>query len=134
MIRKTTALLLILVANIVLLVHVIIPHHHHQSITCIVNTHCSNDNKAEHNHEHDGNESTNSCVLKQAVIVPSSVEKLFKCSDNCANHDYYNFYILPISNNEKTPKLIVFSSVPDLSFQYLSFATNSLGLRAPPMI
>ena len=77
MIKKTIAVASIMLASIVLLAHAIVPHHHHNKQVCLVNSHCTNDNKDEHgstdkSHSHDGENNSDHCVLKESVAVLSN--------------------------------------------------------------
>jgi hypothetical protein len=140
MIKKLAAYSLILIANIVLLAHAVIPHHHHHLVVCIVNTHCHDDSLAHNHdfspkdHEHDGNTNSNTCVLKQAVVIPTSQDKLFKSCDNCTNSHNHNFYILPnFEFADLLPVSEVASNIPELSFFITPFVRLILRLRAPPI-
>lgn len=131
MTQKTTAFILILVANIILLAHAVVPHHHHQSITCITKTHCHNNPQAEHGHDGAGN--ANFCLLKQAVIIPTSVIKFFKSYDNCPkNHDQEYYFLINCIYKVVSPHPTAETFAPGLTFQFITFINSSQGLRAPP--
>ncbi len=144
MIRKRTAIFFILLANIVLLVHAVVPHHHHQEQVCIENEHCQNDslahnhNTPEHNHEHDGENSSESCALKQAVVIPAnSVRQEFKCLGYDDNHStFVNFHAILFSI-EFIPfvqKVVSNKQIPLITYSHSNFVSASLGLRAPPVV
>lgn len=144
MIRKITAIFLILLANIVLLVHAVVPHHHHQEQVCIVNEHCQNDslahehNTPEHNHEHDGENSSESCALKQAVVIPANlVRQEFKCLGCDDNHStFVHFHAILFSNEfiPFVPKVVSNEQIPLITYSHSNFVSASLGLRAPPAV
>lgn len=139
-IKKYTALFFIFLANIIILTHVVLPHHHHNQQVCYERVHCTNDdaihtqNSTTHKHQHDGTDNS-TCVLKQAVIIPSSHDKIIKSCDNCSDNHIHDFFVLssigdidlqPISHTETT--------VPEFPSFLTSFVTSTLGLRAPPIV
>jgi hypothetical protein len=141
MIKKLTAYSLILVANFVLLAHAVIPHHHHESVVCVEQKHCQGDaiphnhNVAEHDHRHDGNKNSTSCILEQSVVVPTSQGKQLKSHDNCSDNHNQDYYILSnfgYSDLQPISKVVTYFSV--YSSYLLSFVTSTLGLRAPPTV
>jgi len=144
MIGKTTAIFFLLLANIILLAHAVIPHHYHQEQVCIVNAHCQNDSKAHqhnasgHNHEHDGSEGTQNCVLKQAVAIPAnSLKQEFKCLGCDDNHSplvHLQAVLLSHEFNSFVPKIISIAQIPLKTSSHSCFVHSSLGLRAPPTV
>lgn len=140
MIKKLTAYSFILIANLVLLAHAVLPHHHHEQQVCIEQTHCDSDQDAHiHNtpaqdHQHDGTDNT-TCVLKQAVIVPSSQAKSVNSRDNCSDNHNHDFYILSnFGHVDLQPVSEVVTCNPEFPSFFISFVTTSLGLRAPPIV
>lgn len=144
MIKKGTAIFFILLANIILLAHAVVPHHHHKSEVCIVNSHCQTDSDAhkhsdiEHNHEHDGKNEKEYCVLKQVVVIPSnSVRHECKCIDCNNNHSPFGEFQAVLFKNELivfVPIFITNAHVPLITSSYTHFVNNGLGLRAPPSV
>ncbi len=140
MIKKFSAFSFILLANIILLAHAVIPHHHHDSVICIKQNHCQDDripynhNVTEHNHQHDGNKNSTSCILKQSVVVPTSQGRQLKSCDNYSgnhNPDYYTQSHFGISDLQADSKVVAY--YPVQAFYLLLFVTSALGLRAPPL-
>ncbi len=144
MIRRTTAIFFILIANIILLAHAVVPHHHHQEQVCIVNSHCQTDSQAhnhdasEHDHQHDDENSSEPCVLKQAALIPSnSLRQEFKCFGCDNDHSPFDdFQIVLFSNGLKTfvPIFVANAHIQLITSSYTHFAVTSLGLRAPPIV
>jgi len=144
MIRKKTAIFFILLASIVILAHAIVPHHHHKSQVCVENKHCQNDSLAhnhstsEHNHEHDGSNETENCILKQIVVIPSNSNRQdFKCLGCDTNHSPFADFHAVLFENEFisfAPKTISIAQIPLISSSHSNFVSNSLGLRAPPVV
>lgn len=139
MIRKFTAYVLILLANIILLAHAVIPHHHHESVICIVQKHCKNDTKqhkhnvTEHDHQHDDNKNTTTCILKQSFVVPTSQDKYLKIGINFSdnhNHDYFLPSNFGYSDLQSVLKTVIYFS--ERSSLILPLVTSSHGMRAPP--
>src|SRR5512138_1424267 len=94
MIKQIAAYCFIFIANTILFAHAVLPHHHHRQQVCIERTHCASDkesidhNKPADDHQHDGGASSNGCLLKLVVVLPSEQSRLFKDCDNCThNHD-----------------------------------------------
>ncbi|MBK8807545.1 MAG: hypothetical protein IPO21_13245 [Bacteroidales bacterium] len=140
MIKKLTAYSFILLANLVLLAHAVLPHHHHEQQVCIESTHCDGDseahihNTASQDHQHDGADNT-ICVLKQAVIVPSSQVKSINTCDNCSDNHNHDFIIHSDFGNEHSQFVSeVISYKPEFPSFYTTFVTPTLGLRAPPIV
>lgn len=139
MIGKLTAYGLIILANIILLAHAVIPHHHHESVICIEQKHCQNDTKqhkhnvTEHDHQHNDNKNSTTCILKQSFVVPTSQGKYLKTGINYLynpNHDCFLSSNFGYSDLQAVLKIAF--CFPERSSSILSFVTSSLGLRAPP--
>lgn len=138
MINKITAYSLIFLANIVLLAHAVLPHHHHKQQVCIEQTHCAGDaishshSTTGHNHQHDETNSE-ACILKQAVIIPTSQARLLNNCDNCSDNHNHDFFIPSYFGLETLqPITVTVSTVSEFTFS--SYITSSLGLRAPPIV
>lgn len=139
MIKKLTAFSFILIANLVLLAHAVLPHHHHEQQVCIERTHCVEDvtihslNSTD-NHQHDGSDST-TCVLKQAVIIPSSQTRFINNCDNCSDNHIHDYIILSNLGYEHTQFVSeIVTHIPEFPSFYTTFVTPTLGLRAPPTV
>lgn len=140
MLKKISAYSFIILANFLLFAHAVVPHHHHQSIACIGSFQSEEkNNKQNHssqkdNHQHD--DSSVNCILKQAFIVPPGNGRNEACYDSCSpNHSPDLHFILPYTGYEN----IISSSVTVTSDHFVSFSfssnvTSSLGLRAPPAV
>jgi len=140
-VKKITAYSFLILANIILLAHAVIPHHHHESVVCVEQKHCQDDeiplhhNNSEHEHQHDGNENSNCCILKQYVVTPSFQGKQLRSCDNCSdnhNHDYYTLSNIGYCDLQPVSKVVTY--YPVHSSYLLSFVTSTLGLRAPPTV
>lgn len=143
MIKRIPAIVFIILANVVLLAHAVIPHHHHEEEVCIVASHCESDSQAhdhddaKHNHEHDGEDNVDDCVLQQILISPPNKIKHEIKSLNIDADRFQADHSQAISVENKFV-LACFSSIlkakpPLLIFSYLNFASTVLGLRAPPI-
>lgn len=141
--KKFTILLLFL-ANIILLFHVVFPHHHHNNQICLINSHCKDDSNAHkhdvntHEHEHDGNNDSKCCILKQVVVVPPSfLRQYYDITDISSKFDFSNTFTA-----------ILFDTSIDLanyfglykarghtiiSSNYINYVNQNTGLRAPPI-
>ena len=145
MIKKRAALFFILISNIILLGAAAIPHHHHHSQICFQATHCKND-KSEpdnennsHNHEHDGKTGIDLCLLKQAVVLPSSqARQELRFPDFPDSHSF--FYTInsfdikacdPVISVPLSPLIGFYDRIPS---SYSCCVSSSLGLRAPPSV
>ncbi|MDD2306806.1 MAG: hypothetical protein PHP53_19045 [Prolixibacteraceae bacterium] len=144
MIKRTTALFFILLANIVLLAHTVVPHHHHERLVCIIGAHCQdnsiahNHNTSEHNHQHDGENSSESCALKQAVVVPiNSLRHEFKCLGCDDDHSKFVHFQAILFSDEFplfVPLTIQNAQIPLITSSHSNFVSASIGLRAPPVV
>jgi hypothetical protein len=141
MIKKFTAYSFVLLVNIILLTHAIIPHHHHESVVCVKQKHCQDDalphdhNVAKHDHQHDSNKNSTTCILKQSVIVPTTQGKQLRSCDNFTDNHSHDYYI--ISNFgyvDLQPVSEVGTCNSEFPSLFISFVTTSLGLRAPPIV
>lgn len=141
MIKQITAYSFILIANMVLLAHAVIPHHHHQAVICIEQNHGDDDsllhnhNVPDHDHQHDDNTNSTTCVLQQTFVVPALHSNLFKCCCNYSDNQNLDFYILSkLGLTELQPVSKVVARFPLHSSYLISFVTSTLGLRAPPIV
>lgn len=147
MIKKRTALLFILLANIVLLTHAVVPHHHHHhcdSELCIssskVQAECKTHehNITEQNHNHDGHENTDCCVLRQAVMISANTIRQDRNDVDCTNNQSAvdGFQAVLFYNGLKAfvPICVSYAHFPFTTSSYTQFSVTSLGLRAPPTV
>lgn len=141
MIKKIAVYGFILIANIIILAHAVIPHHHHDSVICFEHKHCHDEaltlkhNSAGHDHQHDGNNKSNCCILKQSVVVVTSQGKLLKNYNNCSDNHIDDNSIL--TDNEYVDQQTITKFVfylPENPSYLTSFVTSTLGLRAPPAV
>ncbi|MCF8362451.1 MAG: hypothetical protein K9G70_07490 [Prolixibacteraceae bacterium] len=141
MFKKITAYSFLILANIALLAHAVIPHHHHHQHVCIENTHNLGDesehshDSPEHNHQHDGTNSDNCCFLSQAVVITPVQSKLSHSCERYSDNHHHGFTIISdfeVDNFHSI--LIATSSIPEISFNITSYITQTIGLRAPPVV
>lgn len=141
MIRKRIAILFVLFATILLLAHAFVPHHHHKDHICLSPHHCSADGHAHeseipiNDHQHDGQNDSEFCVLKQAVFIPSHQNYFDKYwPGNDKPLPFLDFQAIVFANewisDEPGIVLSVFECTADSN--YSQFAISSSGLRAPP--
>ena len=144
MMKKGTAIFFILLANIILLAHAVVPHHYHQNKVCVNSSHCQSDSYAHQhdtskpNHEHDGENDSHFCVLKQVVFITSNQWDQF---DKCLFGSYkplslLDFQAVLFDNgfNALIPRIVSTGQTLFKTSTYLSFVSSSIGLRAPPVV
>ncbi len=144
MMRRITAISFLYLANIILLVHTLVPHHHHKEQVCIQDSHCQTENPAtkhndsEKDHRHDGKTTTEYCILKQLIVVPSSPQrqdgKYFGCYLNYPAFDGFQAILLYTDLEPFVPLLVFNEPAPSLTSGYTRFLSTALGLRAPPIV
>ena len=139
--KRTTAIFFILLANIILLAHAVVPHHHHHEQVCIVNSHCQTESQthnhgASGDHQHDGNNESDCCVLKQAVAIPSNLLKQDCKSLDSYHPDFHEFQsiLFNFDFDSFVPLDSSFGKHPFSTFTYSLFVNSSIGLRAPPIV
>lgn len=142
MIKKAAGIFLILITSMILLAHAVVPHHHHQDEIVILNSHCHEDSDShhqsanEHQHEHDGSEDTDCCVLKQVAVIISDKVDLKNRSlfvDTLTGFDCLQAILF----NSLTNKPFFFnknlSHLPLIASFYSRILSTSIGLKAPPL-
>lgn len=122
--KRTTSIILLLIANIIMLAHYVVPHHHHNGIVVSLSDDC-----CEQHHHH----SAEKCSLNDAYTRAESDSKI---------NSYYKqinvidlLFIVPnitFKNGLSNEKGIPFRLKPYFEANYISYLTNSKGLRAPP--
>jgi len=140
MLKSTKGLIFILVANILLVGHSILPHDHQDGLIWLHSDHYTDSdepsgiNSEATNHQHDGQDDDQICLLKQVYLIPTDSSRL-DCSlvDNLSrNLDFQPIY----TNPDPTSYLPFFYTVsgppPLLLWRYSLLATHSIGLRGPP--
>jgi hypothetical protein len=144
MFEKQVAIFFIFLANIILLAHAAVPHHQHETQVCIESSHCPNDsiphnhNTSGHNNQHDGENGSDCCHIKQLVVVPSNhVKQEGKCSFLTDGHfpDYgFQAVLLNLEFQHFRSTVVLNTDVPFRTSHYIVFVKSSLGLRAPPTV
>ena len=140
MILRKTAFAFILTANLVVLFHAVLPHHHHDQQICFNEIACCNHSGSAHHYchghgsQHDENGSTENCLLKQLVILPTNQER-FKVDNLSINQvsQHADFYLASAYNHQAyLNHCTEFISLPD-RYHDSGFAYLFFGLRAPPV-
>jgi hypothetical protein len=141
---KRASIFLILLANIVFLAHALVPHHHHESQVCLESCSCHSDcsthkhNTTAHNHNHDGSDCSENCVLKQTVVIPSNQfrQELKYAAGENHHSPYHNFHAVIINCEQLSfvPKIISIAQIPLIISSHSGFTPGSTGLRAPPAV
>jgi hypothetical protein len=144
MIKRTTAYTFIILAGLLFLAHAVIPHHHHDNNICFVNKHCTNDNlKDEHgtngkSHSHDEDDNSDHCILKTPIVLPVNQNNTDFNFSNRPNgntgHDCFYYASLNSATLLKIPVLSPFIFEQSENFTYSSLVSDSVGLRAPPVV
>jgi len=144
MIKRTTAFVFLVLASILVLTHAVVPHHHHGNQICFVNNHCINDNlKNEHgtngkNHTHDGDGSSPDCILKEPALLSSYQWKTdLRSFNQTSGSSDMDGFLFTIPDNTTEPHFTFqasFISERSSDCLYTSLVSNSLGLRAPPVV
>ncbi len=138
MFKRATSIFLILLVNFITLAHAVVSHHHHNSLVCFKEQSCQDIHQESDHHQEDHKHSNelNTCALKQAVVLPSNDIKL-KCNSFDYRKDYHNFYsnlFYSKSDNSTIVPSIILAKHPNRKSTYFNLLTNSLGLRAPPIV
>lgn len=142
MVKRITAFIFILLANIVLLAHAVVPHQHYFGHVCIGTEH-SQDNEATHesnstepDHKHDGNNTSTSCVLKQAVVLPTNQSRQECDYISYTDNNSTKFLFALFNSGTESAVLVLLCEASDKVIipSYSSFVNTSLGLRAPPVV
>ncbi len=143
MIKRTTYIFLIL-ANILLFGHAVVPHHHHDKQVCLNIKHCVNDNTADvhdthgKSHSHDGDNNSDDCVLKISFFSILNQNKtefdFFNNTTINSGSDCFYFANLINSSILKLPVSLTPVFEKSQNSSYSSLVSNSLGLRAPPVV
>ena len=144
MIKRTTAYIFIILAGILFLAHAVIPHHHHDTQICLVIKHCTNEHLTDEpgsdgkSHSHDGDNNSDQCVLKAPVVLSLNQNKtdfyFYNHSSDNSGHDGIYYAIVNSTNELKIPVLSTFFFEHSEDYSYSSLVSNSLGLRAPPVV
>ncbi len=144
MAKRTTAFAFLLLASILFLAHAVVPHHHHNGgQVCLINDHCVSDNlydgsgEDEKTHRHDGGDSSDNCVLKVPVALPSEPGNSdIHFTDNSSNDsDHHGLYMAILNNTSlKIPVVSLFAFAQPGDHSYRSLVSASQGLRAPPSV
>lgn len=131
---------LLIFTYLVLLAHAVIPHHHHHQEICVDSNHCQENSVSgphkpvEHNHDHDGDASSD-CQLRQSILLPPAHGRNYNGFIPSADHDIISSAILadhptcPVCLNE-----LIISVGTEISPHYAFLHTSSVGLRAPPAV
>lgn len=145
MINKNIAIFFLFLANSVLLAHVVVPHHHNNyNMVCVAKSFCHHDkNEHEHksavpHHDHKGENSSESCFLKQFVVIPSNqIKQGFNIAPDSKKHLLFSDYqsIINYARSDPfNPIIETNTPIPLIIFSYTFFAVTSIGLRAPPVV
>ncbi|HAN76403.1 MAG TPA: hypothetical protein DCQ31_00845 [Bacteroidales bacterium] len=138
--KKTTSIFIITLITL-FLANSLFPHHHHHYKICVESSHCENDSKPHdheensNDHQHDGNEDVDACLLKQ--FIP-----------NLSNHAQKNpfrlhfktdfpiliFSMLFFEFENNFVRIPDFSSSPNIPSNYSVLVAKCFGLRAPPVV
>jgi hypothetical protein len=131
MFKRTLSLIFLSFAGIVILAHTVIPHHHHHDQICFQN------DISSHEHE-DDKDSSDTCVLKLPVVLPSNREILeFRPDDGANNLLFVNSdqeYLSNYGLNHLISLSFLKDSSSGITFSYSLFVCSSSGLRAPPVV
>ncbi len=145
MFKRATALFFIMLANIILLAHSVVLHHHHADSVYIVHSNYSLDNDfnkhsaTKHNHENEGKNDYEYCILKQVVVIQSNLLKQ-ECKWLDSTSGYNDFYAYQANWRDIQSDLLSFLDVsviplpPLIQASYSYLINNSKGLRAPPLV
>jgi len=138
MFKRATSIFLVLLVNFITLAHAVVSHHHHNSVVCITKEHCADEtqNPINHSEKHKHDSSAQTCLLKQAIILPSQSQKLelksIQCNEYQANYQFtlFKFYI-------QYSAFLAWNRVlhkPFIKSIYSNHISRSIGLRAPPTV
>ena len=139
--KKTRCLTALWIANILLLAHAAIPHHYHENTGVCFVLHCK-DSKEPHRHEysdfhthqHEGNPHSEECYVDD-VYTAANKKNAYCSHSNCdCGTAFYSLFSnnLSIKNFIDSKHSTFFK--PYLLSDYTDYITQSLGLRAPPIL
>jgi hypothetical protein len=139
MMRKLT-LSLLFAASLIILAHAVFPHHHHGMAVCVIPEHCHHcsadcshpENEPQHDH---GNDSQ-SCSLKQAMLMHSASRYQFTVANAAKTHpDVQNLTVVSGTDAVyfQTAQGRRIQLKTFLSPYLLSWLPGAQGLRAPPV-
>lgn len=138
--KRTAGIFYFIVAVFILLAHSVIPHHHHERIVCIQSDHCKNDQKhdrhqdEEGTHEHDQDNSRETCILKVDLNTPATGHRMALTPEKKATN-FSSDYIAILGDPQFSGSLkpAPRGSPPCSAFSLpVGSVTGAPGLRAPP--
>ena len=123
-IKKTMALIFLLFAGMVILAHAVVPHHYHNGIPCVAEHH---DNLHD---SHSQGENAEDCFFSTVYVRLSNNDRqIFQSFDfdllPCFLILFSDYFVFKIEKFEQKPYLLPF---------YTEYVSQSLGLRAPPVL
>ena len=142
--KKIVCFTALWIANILLFAHAVVPHHYHEDTGICFISHCKDSREAHHpdwhdwqNHHHEGNPLPDECTVDNDYIHANNKEKIACCSQikcNCRQ-----IQLTLIENRLNTNDLVEIPQQnirfkPDHPFFHTDFITQTLGLRAPPVV
>jgi hypothetical protein len=139
--KRAIILSLLTVANIIVLAHVVVPHHYHEDTGVCFTFHCKDSNVAhEHEgdepqkHQHEGSPAPDVCNID--VVYTTTEKDNLKVSFQA---DCWSLFFLSHVNNLFIKDLVSNAGRPlqytsNLLSYHAEFVSQSLGLRAPPII
>jgi len=144
MIKRASALFIILLANIILFAHAVIPHYHHKTEVCIesfqgqINHDDHEDKTNDHEHEHNGKNSSDYCASEQVFVVPyNQLKQEYKYLDSDKSDLQFSKLQIIVIDKDLYCHFPTILSKRQLLFYtstYSGFASTILGLRAPPFV
>lgn len=142
--QKIIAIIMMSFASLVLLAHAVVPHHHHDNVACFVlpsegnhdHDACSHDD-ADHQEKHDADPHNDCCLLNDILaIIPGTykIENLNWDHSVLLNNSSYFLisFLIPEMDQGQQLTYFDFRQRPFLAFSYEAYATQCLGMRAPP--
>ena len=138
MLKKVTSILFAVFANAIVLTHLFVPHHHHEQEICYENTHCTNEhtNHDHAEHEHDNSSETQNCVINKLVVPNDLIKKQLRVSftQKLNDFDTYKALLLSLDANKVSAPFLRGELRASKTSEYIVYASNCLGLRAPPIV
>ncbi|MDR0333423.1 MAG: hypothetical protein LBI15_08135 [Dysgonamonadaceae bacterium] len=139
-VKRAISLSFLLLANIVMLAHAVVPHHYHENTGVCILLHCRDSNEAHRhenhhsqNHEHKGNTLSDECDIDIHAFAKS--ENNDCCSYiNCDCEQILYTLILDRVSISSFDTKIPFQHKPYLISYHTKYVSQSLGLRAPPIV
>lgn len=136
---KRAVSILLLIVNVVLLTHAVLPHYHRNplsSLICLIEDSSQKDfdHHDKKTHSHSSSNEEEECVINDACSAAIRKECTASAEQQLEHHHFFVPLLYLVENSVQCQFLLLneFEQKPYLDFNYSSFITQTIGLRAPP--